>query len=89
MPSDALTQFLSMNSLGLRKNSTKAAKIRALMRLQEVTNKCSKELLDRVEAMLQQAEEKRKKKAASKDVDNHDEDEDADEAQLIKLKSFY
>ena len=76
---------MSMNNLGLRKNSTKVAKIRALMRVQEVSSKCSKELLDRVEAMLQQAEEKRKKKAASKDADNHDEDEDQEEAQMMKL----
>ena len=85
--SEALSHLMQMNGIAMRKNATKASKIRALMRLQSVTEHCKQELLDKVEALLVLAEESRaKKKKGSKDGgENADDDEEQDEARQTNL----
>ena len=82
---EALGHFLSYHRISIRKSSTKAAKIRALMKAPEIQEKCSQEILDRMEALLVAIEERRNKKAGNKDVLPEDMDEDAekDEAGTI------
>ena len=75
---DALTQFLHYYSVNLRKNTTKATKIRALLKLPQVISECSREKLDAIEALLVAAEEKRcKKNATEEPEEEHDKEEAA------------
>ena len=80
--SEALSQLMQMNGVQMRKNATKASKIRALMRLEAVAANCKRELLDKVEAFLAAAEDGRAKRKKKDPGDNGEEDEDADEASI-------
>ena len=75
---EALSQFLRYYNVNLRKNSTKATKIRALMKLPQVISEVSQQSLDALEALLVAAEEKRCKKNTTNE--EPDDEPDKDEA---------
>ena len=79
---EALEKFLKYNNLNVRKNSTKSAKIRALMKLPQIVQECQQSTLDRLEALLVAAEERRSKKNTTSQKDEDQEDEmEKDEAE--------
>ena len=77
--SHALSMFLSKYGLNVRKNATKATKIRALLTAAPVKQFCSQELLDALEAQLLASEEKRNKKSSCNAAEEDDEEEDCKE----------
>ena len=81
--SAVLTDILAANHIRMPKTSTKAAKIRRLLSMDEITKSCSKEEIDRVESILKEQESKRKQK---KDPENEEaENKDEDQERLCLL----
>ena len=74
--SDTLSEFLAQSNLKMPKSSTKNAKIRKLLSIQEVTTQCSPEEIQRMEQLLQEMEQKRKKQAAQQNADENEEEDD-------------
>ena len=65
--SSTLTELLGALGIRMARLTTKAAKIRRLMTLPEVTEKCHQSEIDMVEALLLEQEQKRNKKDADND----------------------
>ena len=87
--SDSLTQLLRMHGLQLRKNSTKSAKIRALMKLESITKHCNEQILAKIEAALQANDEKRRKNQKGTTTEAADEDEEIDEATRLHSLTYH
>ncbi|CAE7513660.1 unnamed protein product, partial [Symbiodinium natans] len=75
--SDVLTKLLDNCGVRIRRNSTKSAKIRGLMRLPEVTAFCRPEELEDLEKALEEHDKRRRKKRGG-DNDDGDEDEEGE-----------
>ena len=67
--SNVLSELLQAYEIRLARLTTKAAKIRRLMALEEVTEKCDPADIQRVEAVLVEQEQKRNSK---KDIENEE-----------------
>ena len=85
--SDALSNLMNLRGIHMRKNATKASKIRALAQLQFVKAECKQETLDKIESTLLSIEEnraKKKKKNTKETAEQADEEEDVeDEASSV------
>ena len=60
--SDTVSELCALKSLTLPKSATRASKIRALAASTSIKEACSREELDKIEAVLVSEEEKRKNK---------------------------
>ena len=75
--SSVLTDILNSFEIRMPKMTTKNAKIRKLLSLQEISDTCTQEEVDKIEAMLIAQEQKRNsKKEAELDEDPKDDDQD-------------
>ena len=84
--SDGLSNLMNLHGIHMRKNATKASKIRALAQLQFVKAECKQETLDKIESTLLSIEENRakKKKNTKETAEQADEEEDVeDEASSV------
>ena len=75
--SSVLTDILNSFEIRMPKMTTKNAKIRKLLSLQEISDTCTQEEVDKIEAMLIAQEQKRNsKKEAELDEDPKDDEQD-------------
>ena len=80
LSSDSLSQLMKAYGLAMRKNATKIAKIRMLLKTEEAMAELSEEHRASLEAALLALDEKRKKQSKKNDDDDDDEDgEDLEE----------
>ena len=85
MTADSLQRMNEEYNCNIRKNSTKSAKIRELLKVKEVLEQTTAEERDRVERILQEMDEKRTKKQGQKNTDA-EAGQDADEAAGINYQ---
>ena len=75
--SDVLSELLGRHNIRMAKSATKAAKIRRLLVLEDVTSACPPGEIEAVEKMLQELEEKRRKKASTPAEEDREEEDQA------------
>ena len=75
----SLSMLLLFYGLNIRRNATKASKIRALLKTSVVTDSCRQNCLDALEAKLVQSEEKRNRKNAPAAGEDEADDDDGQE----------
>ena len=74
--SEVLSILLKQQNMAMRKNATKTAKIRQLLKASSVVEQCSKDQISKLEGLLSELEAKRNKKNGA---EHEDMDEDCGE----------
>ena len=87
--SHCLSMFLNACGQNMRKNATKAAKIRALIKTSSMRENCNEQCLQALELKLQASEEQRNKKNAKSTPEDAEEEDDGpdEESRLSNLLS--